>query len=152
MTTPTPEMFFVEAGMPDLRRVAKRFPGVRQLYDRKSPLRFKPVLEILAVVAGAEHKRKAAATSWAEAEVKYTAGPAINFAMSILGYEGMPVDKDTILPTKGIGFMICPGSITYTATILLDDMRILRWCQDMAVPTFGIKRPLSDAVLIHKEI
>lgn len=147
-----PEMFFVEAGIPDLRRVAKKFPGVRQLYSKNSPLRFKPIIEVLAVVAGKKELRRKAINAWAEAETRNSATPAINFAMSVLGYEAMPVGKYTVLPTKGIGFMICPHSIAYTATVLLDDMRILRWCKDMAVPTFGIKRPLDDAVLVYKEM
>ena len=55
------------------------------------------------------------------------------------------------LPRSGIGLAFCPAAPAYTTAILLDEMRVLKWCSDTCIPTFGLAKTLADTVLIHAE-
>lgn len=147
-----PQLFFVEAGIPDLRRIAKKYPAVRGLYDKKSVMRFMSVAEIFSCMVTTRPLKLQAKTAWAKSLVGRTAEPVVVFAELVLGVDRAHVSKGEILPTSGIGFAICPQEMKYTATVLLDDMRVLRWCKETAVPTFGVRRALADTILVHKEM
>ena len=151
-----PQLFFVKGAIGDLRRIAKKYPETRRLYSRTDELRGKSVMVVFAALTGNSGAQKRADFVWTSAVLAKSFCDVTYMAAEMLRkhHDGVKVSfvahGDT-LPRSGIGLAFCPTAPVYTTAILLDEMRVLKWCSDTCIPTFGLAKTLADTVLIHAE-
>lgn len=149
-----PQLFFVKGTVADLKRVATKYPEMRRLYSRKDTLRAASVISVFATITGHEERRKAADSTWRTAIITRDFSGVTTLAAQLMKGRDVNVEfipQGGVLPRTGLGFAFCPTTPEYTAAILLDDMRVMRWCSETCVPTFGLAKTLADTVLVHAE-
>lgn len=140
MPQPKPQLFFMEGSFSELRAVSKKYPVLRELCKKTSPLRAMHILPLFTYVAGYPELAPQAEKVWQKALIQKRLQDTVKYAAEILGCGHTEMPKDSRLPEAGLSFGICPDVGGTTAMILVDKLRILRWCQDSAVPTFTIRR------------
>lgn len=149
-----PQLFFVKGTISDLRRIAAKYPDVRRLYARKDPLRASSVISVFAALTGNDAKTRTAESTWRTAILMKEFSHVTTLAVQFLAGRNPHVKfipKGDDLPRSGLGFSFCPTAPEHTAAILLDEMRVMKWCSNMCVPTFGLAKTLADTVLVHVE-
>ena len=151
-----PQLFFVKGTVGDLRRIAAKYPEVRKLYSRKDALRGASVMSVFAELTGNAGARRRADSVWATAMLTKSFHDVTYMAAEFLKKKAAAVQVSYVarggtLPRQGIGLAFCPSAPVYTTAVLLDEMRVLKWCSDTCVPTFGLVKTLADTVLIHAE-
>jgi len=149
-----PQLFFVKGTIGDLKRVAAKYPGVRRLYARTDNLRAFSVIHVFASIVGHPEAAKRLDSVWNTAVLTQSFHEIPHAVARLLrGYDANVsfIENGSVLPRTGLGFAYCPTMPTHTSAILLDDMRIMKWCSATCVPTFGLAKTLADTVLIHAE-
>lgn len=149
-----PQLFFVKGTIGDLKRVAKKYPLVRRLYSRTDLMRGYSIISVFAELHNRGHMRRRLESVWNTAVIT---NEFCNVTTSVARLmEGRDVHvsfvpQGELLPRSGIGFAFCPSTPMHTSAIILDDMRVMRWCSETCVPTFGLAKALADTVLVHAE-
>lgn len=148
-----PQLFFVQGTPGALRRIAQKYPGIRRLYARTDPLRCAEVIAVFAAVIARDDARARMESAWATAKITNDFQRVISLTSGYLGagdeVSVQQLPQGALLPRKGVGFAFCPDAPMYTAAVLLDDMRVMKWCVRTCVPTFGLVKALGNTVLIH---
>lgn len=149
-----PQLFFVKGTVSDLKRVARKYPEMRRLYARTDQLRAASVISVFAAITGNERRRMAADSTWRTAIITKDFNNVTLMTAQLMAGKDVHVEhipQGGALPRIGLGFAFCPTAPEYTAAILLDDMRVMKWCSDTCVPTFGLAKTLADTILVHAE-
>lgn len=144
------EDFFARGGLPRLRQLARQYPGVRALLRRTDPLRHHDILTVFSYIVTGSLDRTAASV-WGKARVCRERAVVAAYAQRLLpGADRLTVRAGEPLPTAGLGLALPVHEPFLLAAVLVDDLRVLRWCGNTAIPTFTYSTSLYDTEVIWR--
>ena len=149
-----PQLFFVKGTIGDLKRIATKYPLIRRLYSRTDLLRGYSIVSVLATLCDRDNARRRMESVWHTAIITNEFCNVTTSVARLMTGRDVHVSfvpQGGMLPRIGFGFAFCPSMPMHTSAILLDDMRVMRWCSETCVPTFGLAKTLADTVLVHAE-
>lgn len=144
-----PQTFFIKDSVQEMRKVCTKYPYIRKIIQQKSNAREQEIIELFAHIVAANPVT--ARNTWIECTVARQYSGLIAFAETALHAIVQELPKHSPLPSRGVGFGICPQMGSHTALLLTDTLRTTKWCQGVAVPTFSITRTPAYTLLVHKE-
>ena len=137
-TAPDVQKFWMqyEHGMPLLRRVCKKYPGIRHLVRQKNTLQYGNLLKIYGIVCtNSLDILPEAETEWALALATGRIQRLADFVQYFGNHEQLEVDAGYEFPNDELGFFISAGAKFMNSLIVADQLRILRWCDRRTVPS-----------------
>lgn len=153
-TAPDVQEFWMgyKSGIPLLRKVCKKYPGIRHLVRAKNTLQYGNLLKIYAIVCtNSMNVMPEAETEWAYALGRGRIERLINTVQYFADHDEIQMFTGDEFPNDRLGFFISAGAKFMNSLIVADELRILRWCDRRTVPSTSTHRvAATPGVLLLK--